>query len=187
MSFGSTVNCPHCSAGNQSGSKFCESCGKALPEAAPSGPTVVNPYQAATTSAGQSVQSDELKKRSNSAFGALLAVGIMQVVFGVIMYMMLKDDPRVDPDAANILLATVIGVGVLFFGLAFWARVNPLPAAIVGLVLFVSLHLWEAVADPTSIARGIIFKVIIIVVLVKAIQAGVQHRDLRRRTASSGY
>ncbi len=42
----------------------------------------------------------------------------------------------------------------------------------------VAQALLDAVVDPTTIVRGIIMKVIIIVVLAKAISAGLQHRKL---------
>ena len=192
MSFGSTVNCPHCSAGNQSGSKFCESCGKALPEAAPSGPTVVNPYTAASTTAGQSVQAGELRKRAGSAVGALLAVAILQSISGVIFFVKEKRAIQAGITEAQIVLAIVVGLILVFFGLAFWARSNPLPAAIIGLILYLTLNLLLAIQyilaeKPGLIAQGIIVKVIIIVVLIKAIQAGAQHRNLQRQMAGHQY
>ena len=50
---------------------------------------------------------------------------------------------------------------------------------VTGLVVFVTLHLVEAVMDPTSIIRGILIKIIVIVLLVSAIQAGIKYRRLQ--------
>ena len=71
---------------------------------------------------------------------------------------------------------------MVFFALYFWARKQPLPASIVGLLVYVTMHLLDAIADPTAIARGIIMKIIIIAILVNAIQAGVKYRQLQRQS-----
>ena len=85
-----------------------------------------------------------------------------------------------------VLLITLFGIAALFYGLYFWARRNPLPAAIVGLTLFVTLHLIDAIADPTQLARGIIMKVIIVAMLVQAIQAGVKYKRLLPQLQMAG-
>lgn len=176
--------CPHCGGNNPSSASFCTTCGKALPSATPAGPRVVSAKDVATTSAGKSLQTDLLKKESRKAAGALLAVAILQAVFGTFIVVLAASGERA---IANIELSpavfiTVYGIAVLFFGLFLWARKNPLPAAIVGLVLFISVHLLDAVADPSAIVRGIIIKIIVIVVLIKAIQAGARHRQILKES-----
>jgi len=180
MTTGTTITCPHCGASNVGGSAFCESCGKALPAAIPGGPRVVSADAVPTTAVGHRMVSDELAKTQRKAAGALLAVGIIQLVFGAILWASLKNAPGAAENAAqiNLVLAIVIGVGMIYFALYFWARKSPLPAAIVGLVLYLTLLLVDAVTDPTSIGRGIILKVIIIAVLAQAIQAGLKHKQL---------
>lgn len=179
------IVCPHCSAMNGLDSSFCESCGKALPTQEPAGPRIVTGADMATTEAGQELQSRELAKQARKAAGALLAVAILQAIFGTIilfgMGAFADDAPDNGINAA--VIGSVYGIAVVFFALYLWARKSPLPAAIVGLVVFVSLHSFEAVVDPTSLGRGIIVKIIIIVVLVKAIQAGIQYRKLSQESA----
>ena len=80
-------------------------------------------------------------------------------------------------------LFTVFGIGAAFFGLFLWARRNPFPAAVVGLVLFVSVHLFEAVMDPHSLYRGLIMKAIVIVVLARAVSQTGRYRQLLRSSA----
>lgn len=174
-----TIVCPHCGA-ESAGGAFCESCGKALPAAMPGGPRVVSADAAPTTTVGRRMVGDELTRTQKKASGALLAVGILQLILGGILYAVVKNSPAAAENAAeiNLTLAVVIGVGLIYFALYFWAKRSPLPAAIVGLVLYLTLLLIDAVADPTSIARGIIIKIIIIVVLVRAIQAGLKHKQL---------
>lgn len=96
-------------------------------------------------------------------------------------------------------LAVIFGIAAIFFGLYFWARVNPLPAAIVGLVIYVTLWVLDIVLTTAAMANapagsrqpgagpfnGIIIRIIIIAILVRAIQAGSQHRKLLRQQALS--
>ncbi|MBE7450653.1 MAG: hypothetical protein HS111_17660 [Kofleriaceae bacterium] len=91
-----------------------------------------------------------------------------------------------------LLLGTHLGLFVVHVGLYVWARVAPLAAAVVSLVLFLTLHLANAALEPSSIYKGAIVKVLFIVVLVKAIQAGYGHPPpaqravMRRRSARRG-
>ncbi len=62
-----------------------------------------------------------------------------------------------------------MAIGLVFVGLYFLGAKKPMLALVLGLVFFVVPHLLTAVLDPSSIYRGIIFKVIIIVFLVKGI------------------
>jgi hypothetical protein len=167
------VACPHCGGANQREAAFCAACGKALPVR--SGPRVVGKGALASTSAGQKVQSEELQKTLKKASGALLTVAILQAVFGTIIVLIARQNTTI-PVTAYVM---IYGIAAAFCGLYFWARVAPLPAAIVGLVLFVTVHLLDALADPTALFRGIIVKVFIIAILVQAISAGVQYNRLK--------
>jgi len=174
--------CPHCSAVNPNEASFCAACGKALPGLAPSAPKFVDANDQAATRAGRSLQAEELRKALKKATGALLAVAILQCLFGVLLIwlgpMMLGGgDGGGMPPAVFI---AVFSIAAIFFGLYLWARRNPLPAAICGLVVFVTVHLLDALADPTAIVRGIFIKIIIILVLARAISAGARYRKLQR-------
>jgi hypothetical protein len=180
-----TIQCPHCAAANDSNSAFCESCGKALPGGATEGPRVVGGDQFAATHAGQSLQADELAKQAKKASVALLAVAILQVIFGTLLLLAggMRSDQNIE--LTPFVFVAVYGIGLLFFALYLWARKSPLPAAIAGLVLFVTVHALDALVDPTALVRGIILKIIIIAVLLSAISAGVRHRRLMGQMQTS--
>ncbi|MBC8069884.1 MAG: hypothetical protein IAG13_16215 [Deltaproteobacteria bacterium] len=67
----------------------------------------------------------------------------------------------------------------LFAALALWATRAPLVASAVGLGLFVVMHAVEAFADPTSIYKGILMKIIVVAVLIGAIKSALKHREFR--------
>jgi hypothetical protein len=149
--------------------------------------------QVASTDAGYALQTEQLAKQAKKSFGALLTVAILQTVFGAVIVAVSSNAQPIaggtqqgaEQVSVGVLSITVFGIATVFFGLAFWARKNPLPASIVGLVLFVSVHLLDALVDPTSIIRGILVKIIIISILVKAISAGVRHRALTRSVSAA--
>jgi hypothetical protein len=179
-------NCPHCSAPAASDSSFCTNCGKAMPAAAPAGPRIVGEHEFASSAAGESLMIDELAKQTRRAYTALMAVAIIQVVFTVILTGLAFS---ASTQAAMITGVILGGIGALFFGLAFWARKSPLPAAIVGLVIYISLWALDAAqtiaaGHPELISRGIIFKLIIVGCLARAISAGVKYRAILREQAS---
>lgn len=175
------ITCPHCGVENPSDAQFCESCGKALP--AHTGPRIVGSDEFAETDTGRQLQSEQMKKEAGKAAGALLAVAILQAVFGTFIVLAAGSVPGI-PEGTTlppIVFVVVYGIAVLFFGLYLWARRDPFPAAIVGLVVFVSVHLLDALADPTALARGIVVKIVVLVVLVRAIKAGAAHRAMVRQ------
>jgi hypothetical protein len=174
--------CPGCGAANVEGSQFCRQCGVALPPSAAPGqaPTPRQP------SPLRQLLAEELKRETRKASTALLIVAILQGVFGPLALQLAKSqaerqNPGMEYHIQPIGYVIVFGLAAGFFLLWIWSRFNPLPAAIVGLILFVSVHALDAVGDPSAILRGIIMKVVVIVLLIKGIAAGVQHRKLFMR------
>ena len=174
------LTCPHCGAAYAPGQRFCESCGKAVPAAAAGGPRVVG--DAPTSGAGYKLAGDELLKQQKKASTALLIVAVLQTLGTVLMAVLAnvaRSNVQIDPLDVAILGAVAAG----FWGLWWWSRSRPLPAAITGLVVFLTLHLIAAVVDPKSIVQGILIKIIVVVLLVSAIQAGIKYRRLTERGA----
>jgi hypothetical protein len=188
----STMQCPHCGAVNPAGSAFCQSCGKAMPTAYQTGPRVVGANEFAATAAGQKLQSDELRKQAKKASGALLAVAIIQTAATAIIFAIIQSSSN--PSAPLIINKTVVAImgalAAIFWALWFWSRVSPLPAAIVGLVLYGTIVVINVVMTVSQMSEtggrgtgiggiGIGWlDILIIAVLVQGIQAGAKHRKL---------
>ncbi len=179
--------CPHCGVAvddSRGPAAFCEHCGKALPALYTTGPRVVGAGTFAATQAGQELQARDLARQAKKAATALLAVALIQLILGGLVVFLLKKELQA-ADAWGLALAEVFGVGTLYLGLFFWARQQPLPPAIVGLVVYVTLQIATAIhVGPEALWKGILVKVIIIVVLARAIGAGVQHRRLLQQSAT---
>lgn len=205
--------CPHCGAINPAGAAFCESCGKALPAAAPTAPRVVTGDTLAYSSAGLTLQADELHKQAKKAATALAVVAVLTTLGAIIFAAILYNTP---PERLEELIITPLDVGVniavaaIFWVLFVWARKNPLPPAIVGLVLYITLTVVQFIMLAIMIREareaadlapgeslpggssampgmgGIWIRIFIIIMFVQAIQAGVKHRKLKRQIEASG-
>lgn len=57
----------------------------------------------------------------------------------------------------------------VFIGLGFWTNSRPFVSLLIGLIFYVCLVLLFLVVEPATFIRGIIWKVVIVVVLVKGI------------------
>jgi hypothetical protein len=194
--FRMSIACPHCAAANPDNSAFCVSCGKALPSITQAGPRVLGASDFAGSRAGQELQAQDLQKKMKTAFGILLTLGILQMVLGGLILAAgivmsgsgnhssassSQSGLPMDPTAL-IGVGVVVGVlGLLFLGLAIWARFAPFPAAIVGLVLYCSIWALDIIMDPTMAFKGIIITILIIGALAKAVAAGAQYRALRKQ------
>ncbi|MEM6297050.1 MAG: hypothetical protein AAGA54_37640 [Myxococcota bacterium] len=77
--------------------------------------------------------------------------------------------------------AFTYGVAAVFGVLALWALKAPLIASAIGLSLYGVAVLADAVADPSTILRGILGKIIVVTVLVNAIRAGMKHREFQKQ------
>jgi hypothetical protein len=188
--------CPHCGAPNPPGSAFCERCGQALPTAYPSAPRLVTGDAMAATSAGVKLQADALHKQAKKAAGALLAVAILTTIFTVLFAFLLQSRPSGRTSSSQFAadLPYVVTLGIIsavFWGLYFWARVQPLPAAIVGLVVYCTIKAISVAIAVSAMAergqdrgfRGLgigCIDIIIIAVLIQAISAGMKYRTLMR-------
>lgn len=149
-----------------------------------------------SSSMGSLAQSARLKEL-NSARWALIIVGVL--VIGVNIFEMVnlrslvreafqKEIRNLGPGAivdqaqlrrledSAVRIGTIIGAGAIVLGVVFLilgllVRRFPVPITITGLVLFLIYQGALIVLDINNLYRGIILKVIVLVVLVKAIQA----------------
>ena len=133
------VACPHCGAANRAGAAFCESCGKALPISS-GGPRIVGSDALATTGAGQELQSQELQKQARKASGALLALAILMTIVACVLGALTASNAQAFAQMQiKVILIGQIVLAAVFWALWVWSRKQPLPAAIVGLVLYGTL------------------------------------------------
>lgn len=79
-------------------------------------------------------------------------------------------------------LVAPLVVAVLMGGLWLWARRAPLPAIACALALFVVVQVVSAVVDPSSILKGLLFKIIALVALGAGLKAALGARAAMPRS-----
>lgn len=84
-----------------------------------------------------------------------------------------------DRGMVNLLLAVNIGLAIIYFGLWIYAKKNPYVAALIALILFVTVMAVSAVYEPSTLAQGLLIKGLFIAALVKAVSSGHAERKLR--------
>jgi FtsH-binding integral membrane protein len=146
--------CSECSHPNPRTSKNCEGCGASL---------------------GRLAQEVETKamlravKKAQAAMSLVVAVQVLGVVYLL-----------VTEELGTAMMVVMLAIAALYVGLWAWCKRNPLVASIVGLVVFVVVHVVEALIDPAALARGLVIIVGIVAALVWAVASGIEHRKLVR-------
>jgi hypothetical protein len=104
------------------------------------------------------------------------SVMLLIVAVQVLGFVYLLVTGELDTTMAVVMLAFTS----VYVALWAWCKHNPLAASIVGLVVFVVVHLVEALIDPAALARGFVIIAGLIGALVWAVARGLEHRKLVR-------
>jgi hypothetical protein len=182
-----TVACPHCRAQNAAGLAFCTSCGRALPAGVPSGPRVIGGLDGPQSAVVAGLMQEHFVQQMSKACWALLVVAIIESFVDPIMLSNTAEDfarHGMYIVQQSMWCAVIFGVALSFWILFVWAMKSPLPAAIVGLVLYVTIHVVVAINNPKTLMQGWLLKVVIVSLLGQAIAAGIQSRSLPHGSAS---
>lgn len=162
------VNCPACfDQVNQA--SYCTSCGYPIQGTAEEQQNFIDQRYA------MQIDLDEYEKKIKRAKNYLFFLSAVCLIWAFIGY-----HNGVDLATKNALLAINVILSTLFLVLAVWSKAKPTAALISGLVLYVIINVVNLVADPTTIIKGIIFKILIIAYFIKAINAAIAAEKLRK-------
>ena len=75
----------------------------------------------------------------------------------------------------QMIYGATVALGVVFVILGLMVHAYPVPATVLGLVLYIGAAAIFAFLDPATLVQGVIFKVIVVVALVKSVQAAVAY------------
>lgn len=128
------------------------------------------------------------KKTLDTARNCLIAVGILQLIGIGLVFFLVKTAPQefqVPPGTLTTIIIISSAVAVAYFVLAALSSRYPLACTTIGLILFITLQAIAAIDDPASLAQGWILKIIVIVALVKAVQAAVAYEKERKSEAAA--
>jgi len=118
-------------------------------------------------------------ERLRSARAWILAVGGLYAASGLLFFAIGGGSAE-----ARVVLAVNLALAAIHVGLWAWARSAPFAAALVALVLFVTLHLASAVLEPATILQGIPVKIFFVLALGRAISTALYVKRLRADAAA---
>jgi hypothetical protein len=129
------------------------------------------------------------KSSLGQARAILIVVGVLTLLLNIFLYSNVdnevakvrRENPGmvIDQDAVKLvrlIYAGTAGLGAVFIVLGLAVYKAPVACTVTGLVLYVAGIAVFAVIDPQNLVRGLIIKVIIIVALVKAVQAAAAYQ-----------
>jgi hypothetical protein len=161
--------CACCAHQYQPEDSFCDSCGY---------PFQGTREQQDTYIANRTVKEidlADLNKKVKTACNSLYWIAGIICLSSILGFFTLEDENEI----VIFLVTTVILVGA-FLALAVWSKTKPATALISGLSLYVIIQVLNMIGEPSSIARGIIFKVLIIGYLIKGIMAVLEVEKIKK-------
>ncbi|WP_340067189.1 zinc ribbon domain-containing protein [Ascidiimonas aurantiaca] len=157
-----TISCSKCNAPVEADDHYCSECG--YPERGTDNEK--SRFIAAHILTRN--QRRENKKSIRSGGNTLFFLAGLMFLAGI--YTAYIQHGNLDVFITNSVLA------IIYLGLALWIKHRPFMALLLALLLFLTVIFIAAVADPTSLSRGVIFKVVIVFFLGKALYSSREYR-----------
>jgi hypothetical protein len=121
---------------------------------------------------------DGLDKLARQARVVLIVLAVIQFVFTWILWL-----DKV-PDMLS--LRTTAAIGLLFAGLAVWARKEPLPAVLLGLGFYGVGVVAAAVVEPATLTSGLAGKAVVAVLFYNGVDTALAYEKMKRDQAATG-
>ncbi|TKS56815.1 hypothetical protein [Mesohalobacter halotolerans] len=163
-----TLSCPACKSNGQTDIKGCSSCG----------------YSFEATSEEQSKFIGQLilkkstlkeaKTKLKRARIALWIIGGYFVLSGV--YFMLTFEAF-----SPLYFVPPMIFGLLFIGFGFLTFKSPIISIVISLILIISYWGFNAVIDINAIIRGLLFKIVILMVMIHALMSTIQAKSIQKK------
>lgn len=87
---------------------------------------------------------------------------------------------------AQAILGGAVALGVVFIVFGIMVNKFPVPITVTSLVLYIGATAIFGLIDPTTLLRGIIIKIIIVVALFKSVQAALAYQKEANRSDTAG-
>jgi hypothetical protein len=150
------VCCEHCKAENAPDKKFCTQC------RFPIGGNVEERDRFQSDIQKNQILLKDTQDEIQSAKNMILLLAGFSMLLGIILYF-------AQDDVASFVVYAVICV--LYLGLAAWCSSNPFGAILTAFIVYLTLQLLFAIADPVTIVSGIIWKIMFIGAFIKGIRS----------------
>lgn len=118
-----------------------------------------------------------MKEAKSQASTTLFIIAGLMLVCGTIGVFVLGNQQNAAPEEMIVAVALVVGMAIVFAMLGTWALFQPTPPAIIGLIFFIGITILDFAEDPMAAAKGIIFRIIMVILLIKAIGTAMKARE----------
>ena len=176
--------CAKCGIANRAGDQRCQACDGRLRKSTAA--ELAAPRETATSSVAKAAYAATERRRwARIAARSLLSATLISLSRAVLMPFLITRAPRgtfgrIDPAAVQ----QHCYLAALGFSIAaIWAQRDPLFPSVAALCIYLGLAIPDAIDGTTLISRGIISKSIMVLVLLRAVHAAIQHRSTHRYPA----
>lgn len=182
----SVKHCAYCGVANGEGEASCQNCGGRFKGA----PTPVDPpatYQSAGLDPTNHVLRNSLRRQHaisacRALSGATFLSGLRALLMPVLVnYLPPQFNDHASPMEIRI---TSLCLAVMFACMSLWARREPLTASIVATLIYFAFIIPDVIAHPTLLGAGHIGKIVMLLVLARALAMGVMHRNVGPTTVT---
>jgi membrane protease YdiL (CAAX protease family) len=175
---GPTVTCRMCKSVESADQTYCSNCGEPLKGMMKSGGT--HSYSRMP----ESMVDDKHRKRIKEARVAILVVAVIAILYSIYSWGVLDGQIKSLKSAArsaagrqiitlfHVEIAALFIMGVIFIGLYIWAKNNPFGASLTALFIYISKNIMSVGLDPSSLAKGVLLKIVMIAALANGVRAG---------------
>jgi hypothetical protein len=198
------MTCSKCAAEAGPDEKFCAACGASLAPDAPTAPADLPPAMtgaprwdnAAKINKARKwllgiailtclfgiglyfVNMQEVDRQVREAKGQLIGMSAEQIdaAYQRVVGMTFQEAIDHDRGMVRMLLFVNLGLTAAYVFLWWWAKRKPLPATVIALMLFITLHVVNAVIDPKTLGQGILVKILFTLALARAVGAAAEDR-----------
>lgn len=203
------ASCPGCGQVVAPGEAFCSGCGKAVSDDTAAAARIAG-NRADSKARRAKLQHQQRTKKVRSAAGVLLLISIIFAIAGTFfgfkareqaeqtkaqLATMAPDDElevageriRVDDlrrgidGGVALVFGINYGLAVVMLALFFWARSSPFPALLIGLCVYLGVQVMNVIFDPTTLWKGLVMKVFVVMSLVGGLSAALATTSGGRR------
>jgi len=164
-----SVFCKSCYEKVNEADAFCDSCGYPLKG------TETEQQNFITHRSVKELDLADYNNQIKKAGTALYWIAGILVFGGVLFYFTNSEDE----DKLTLLIVNLV-IAMIFVALGGWSQKKPLAAIISGASLYGIMVILNAIDNPLTIVRGIIFKIAVIAALIKGIKSALEAEKVKK-------
>lgn len=115
---------------------------------------------------------EDQKRAIRKSRNILFALAGLNIIFAVVFGVLIEND------IATLIIQLM--VGGIYLGLGFWCMKKPFPAILSGFFVYIVFIVMNGIADPTTLYKGLLWKVIIISAFIYGYKAALQSAKLEK-------